>query len=104
MSAGPFSHGMVWRVCAEDLIFTKLGDVDSVFNRASGDTHILNFLSKALLDCLIQTPMNVTELEPAVLKEIEMGTEDCPFSLIEATLQQLDDIGLVVLNEKSTHD
>lgn len=95
MSAGPFSHDMVWHVCADNLLFSALGDVEAVFDRRSGDTHILNFLSKALLDCLARSPMTVLELELSVLAEIEMTSEDCPFSLIEATLVQLDELGLV---------
>lgn len=103
MSAGPFSNDMVWHVCADDLHFADLGDVETVFDKRSGDTHILNFLSKALLDCLARSPLTLRELEPRVLEEIEMTAEDCPFSLIKSTLLQLDELGLVLISGRPTN-
>jgi PqqD family protein of HPr-rel-A system len=97
MSAGPINKDMVWQADSSHLLFVELGEIPTVFDRRSGDTHILNFLSKAIIDSRTKEQLTAAVLSEKVLAEIEMTQEDCPPSLVYSTLSQLDELGLVQL-------
>jgi len=97
MSAGLINSDMVWHADSASLLFVDLGEISTVFDRRSGDTHILNFLSKAIIDCLTREALTAAALSEKVLAEIEMTEDDCPPSLVSSTLSQLDELGLVQL-------
>jgi PqqD family protein of HPr-rel-A system len=95
MSAGPIAVETSWHASADYIVFQNVGEIVAAFNRRSGDTHILNFLSKAIVDCLCREPATATALMSAVLAEIGMEAADMPEGLLEKTLLELDDIGLI---------
>ena len=95
MPAGPFSAETVWSTNLDNLILQPLEDVTVVFHKVSGDTHILNFLSAATVKVLSIGGETFASAAPKILKEIQMSPEDCPDGLIQETILQLDDAGVV---------
>ncbi|MFC3051186.1 HPr-rel-A system PqqD family peptide chaperone [Kordiimonas pumila] len=95
MAAGPVDSSFLWVADAAHISNRQFEDVFLVFNKLSGDTHILNFLSAAILDFLSDEKMQVADLAARIWLELELDQEDCPVSLIETTLAELDTTGLV---------
>lgn len=95
MSAGPFTDDTVWRADLDNLILCPFGDVTLAFHRLSGDTHVLNFLSEAVLKVLSNGEETLVSIVPKVIEEIQVPADECPNGVIEQTLLQLDEIGLV---------
>ena len=102
MAAGPFSDSTLWIANTDQVVLRNLEDVTLAFHKASGDTHILNFLSAAIIKVLAEQPETVASVAPKVIAEIGVDKSDCPPGLIKQTLLQLDDVGLVAPQELST--
>lgn len=95
MAAGPYSADTLWVARAAHLIVEPHEDVSVVFHKLSGDTHILNFLSAAIVELLEEEPGTFAEVTGRVLTYLELDADDCPPSLVESTMLQLDDTGLI---------
>ena len=95
MAAGPFSSDTIWAANAAHLVMEPHDDVLVVFHRGSGDTHILNFLSAAIVERLIEKAGTFEDVNSHVLNYLELDAEDCPPELVESTMLQLDDTGLI---------
>jgi len=95
MPAGPYSEKTRWSADKDGLIVRPMEDVLLVFHKLSGDTHILNFLSAAIVDVLSQGSETFASAEPKILRHTSLTAEDCPPRLIKETILLLDDIGLV---------
>lgn len=65
------------------------------FSRRSGDTHFLSPLPLALLDLLGQSPATSLTLADTLTDELGGLPSNEAMELIETTLIQLQDIGLV---------
>jgi PqqD family protein of HPr-rel-A system len=77
---------MSWKVPEEwRLEWREWGGLHVVFNPASGDTHLLNAPSAAVLKSLERAAATVAELEARV-----PGWSD-----VEALLSELDELGLI---------
>lgn len=99
MAAGPYSAQTQWVANAAHLIMEPHEDVLVVFHRGSGDTHILNFLSAAIVELLIEKGGTFSDVNSRVLAHLELDAEDCPPELVESTILQLDDTGLICPQE-----
>ena len=79
----------------EHMLLRPLEDVTIAFHKLSGDTHILNFLSSAVIKVLSLGAETFATATPKILDEIQVSIEDCPASLIQETMLQLDEVGLI---------
>ena len=95
MPAGPYSEHTVWVACKDELITRSMEDVLFVFHTLSGDTHILNFLSAAIVDVLSAGGETFASAEQKIISKMSLAPEDCPPGLIKKTILELDDTGLV---------
>ena len=95
MSAGPYSDDTVWVTDNQRMILHALDDVIVAFHKISGDTHILNFLSAAVIKTVAASGETFSSAAPKILAEIQMKAEDCPRQLIIDTFLQLDEVGLI---------
>lgn len=104
MVAGPVPSSCLWCATSHKTSVQKYEDVYLVFHKASGDTHLLNFLSYAVFELLADQSLSVDDILARVRNTLQLTEEDCPHSLIVATLEQLDDVGLVYpAMEGTTH-
>ncbi len=95
LSSGPYSNDIVWNADLLKLRIEEFGDSCLVFDKVSGDTHILNFLTISLVRYLSKTPSNLNDLYGPVLNSLELSKEDCSIGLMEDSLKHLDNIGLI---------
>jgi len=95
MPAGPYSEDMLWAANKDDFTLRPMEDVLLVFHKMSGDTHILNFLSAAVIHVLSQEAETFASAESKILAHVDLTPEDCPPGLIKKTILELDDVGLV---------
>lgn len=101
MAAGPYSADTLWFADTANLIVDPHDDVFLVFHKLSGDTHILNFLSAGVLETLkVGGPANFSVIATRVWEFLDLDEEDCPVKLIEDTVLQLDDVGVLYPVEK----
>jgi len=96
MPAGPYSDQTQWLANKDQIILRQLDDATVVFHKTSGDTHVLNFLSLAIINILSNDAETFNSAAPKILLEIGMEQDDCPIQLIKDTFLQLDDVGLIV--------
>ena len=74
-----------WKVPQEcRLEWRSFGSLHIVFNPASGDTHLLNAVSAAVLRSLEETPSTIDELQA------RSNATD-----VEALIEELDELGLI---------
>lgn len=101
MAAGPYSAATLWTVNKDNMIVEEQEDVQLVFHRQSGDTHILNFLSAGVVEVLEQGgPATFQTIADTVRDKFELDVGECPLSLIKATVLELDDVALVYPQEE----
>lgn len=99
MPAGPYSDNTIWHANASQMLLSQMDDVTIAFHKVSGDTHILNFLSAATVKVLSDGAETFASAAPKILEEIQMSSGDCPDGLIESTILQLDEVGLIAPQE-----
>ena len=87
---------MMWHALSSQLIHTDGGD-DTwlVYNKLSGDTHLLNFFSKIILENLANKPMNLDDLLQYLNSLDEWGGAEISFVLLQKTVSELDKLGLI---------
>jgi len=95
MPAGIHNENIEWVANAAHLSIKQFEDVFLVFFRPSGDTHLLNFLSAAILEKLSEGKSTIEGMASGIWSMLELDPSDCPISLIESTVLQLDEVGLV---------
>lgn len=88
----------IWsRTPLDQFLFKEWAEDDDVvaFSKRSGDTHLLSPLPLALLALLGKSPETSRSLLDKLTAELTQIEPDEAFELIETTLIQLQDIGLV---------
>lgn len=95
MPAGPYTDQTLWTANQDQILLRTLDDVTVAYHKVSGDTHILNFLSLAILETLSVQDETFASAAPQIWKAIQVGEQDCSIELIKGTFLQLDDVGLI---------
>lgn len=95
MAAGPISKTDLWKSDAADWRVTEFDDTYFVFLRSSGETHFLNFLSFGILTCAANAPVSSQEVSTKLRKQFQLDVVELPESLVKATIEQLDEVGLL---------
>ncbi|TNE60672.1 MAG: HPr-rel-A system PqqD family peptide chaperone [Alphaproteobacteria bacterium] len=95
MPAGPNSDTWRWRANARHYRTHVLGDVTYVYCHLSGETHMLNLVSMAMLDLLVQRPYSLAELADAFPACLDVPVAECPPAVVARLFGELDDVGLV---------
>ncbi len=96
MPVGPYSAETVWFADSSDIIVRQFEDVYLAFSKKSGETHLLNFLTAAIVKAVINEAGSFTVLYERVLSDLQLDTDDCPFELMQSSILQLDDVGLLM--------
>ncbi|UTW54142.1 HPr-rel-A system PqqD family peptide chaperone [Kordiimonas sp. SCSIO 12610] len=95
MLAGPGNQNTVWTADKSCCLVRPYDETWYVYHRVSGETHILNFLSYEIFEILCDTPLKSSELAQTVWRALDLTEEDCPLSLIDHTLNDMDNVGLI---------
>jgi len=95
MPAGPYSDDTQWCADPDKIILETLEDVTVAFHKVSGDTHILNFMSAAVVAVLSEGPETFASATPKILNYIQLDEADCPDGIIKETILQLDEVDLI---------
>lgn len=74
-------------------------DVAVVYNAASGDTHLLELPALEILDRIRRSPCTSQELANELADNFPAGEQDQALAYVEATLIQLQDVGLVISSQ-----
>lgn len=95
MSAGPNSDDWVWVANPDHFIIHEIGDTTFVFSRLSGTTHMLNLVSRAMLDFLTDRPKPMGEVVARFADYLQVPKEECPSGVVRRLFDELDEVGLV---------
>jgi PqqD family protein of HPr-rel-A system len=95
MLAGPVTSQTIWQADSTLCTIINHGDAWFAFHKISGDTHLLNFLSYEIYRILCDDRMDALGITEAIWQRLELDAEDCPQSLVERTLNDLDYVGLI---------
>ncbi len=85
----------IWIAASKDMLINHFGEVSFAFHRISGDTHMLNFLSRSILDRLIDTPTPAHEIVDKTPEHVGLTWNDCPLPVVLKTFKELSDTGLI---------
>lgn len=95
MSAGPHSDDWVWVANPDHYILHEMGDTTFVYNRMSGTTHMLNLVSRAMLDFLAASPKTLAQVTADFADYLKVLPEECPSGVVRRLFGELDDVGLI---------
>jgi len=95
MAAGPNRKTWRWRANPRHYRCHELGDVTFVYNHLSGDTHMLNLVSIALLNLMAARSFTLDELAEAFPAHMGVPNEECPPGVVRRLFDELDEVGLV---------
>lgn len=79
--------GLVWR---------NWHDGSVVFNPDSGQTHLLDIVSREGLSCLQETALDVAELRDQLAERLEVERDDELRLYVERLVSKFDELGLLV--------
>ncbi len=95
MSAGPNNDDWIWTANPDHYILHEIGDTTFAFSRMSGATHMLNLVSRAMLDFLAESPKTLTQVTAGFADYLEVPPEECPSGVVRRLFGELDEVGLV---------
>ncbi len=91
----PDDGGVRWRLPAGvRLLWKTWGEEVVVFNTSSGQTHLLDALSGALLEDIESTPMTVAQLSARLADRFDLAPDAALARRAEAICSQFDGLGL----------
>lgn len=94
--ANPAEAPTVWHAAAATrLCVEPLDSLTAVFDRLSGQTHILATPMPEILSSLARAPATGAELLARLSTAFDLSAEGDPFAVIEARLHELAALGLV---------
>lgn len=89
-------HTVLWSAPnASDFVWRELSDIALVFDPLSGQTHLLDYFSREILDQIATRPRRLDELAEALAATIEEPVTDQLRTRIQVTLQEFDRLGLI---------
>lgn len=80
---------------AADLLWKSLDGEFIVFNRTSGNTHLLNPVAAQALKALEQGPANAAQLSQRIASQVDLKSDGELAQHVEALLANLDQLGLI---------
>src|SRR5262249_9723902 len=86
----------LWKASPEAQLLWRQWDGEYVvYNPASGDTHLLNPVAAAALQCLEQSPTSLAQLTEWVASELDLESEPELRQHLEKLLTQFEELGLI---------
>ena len=104
MAVGPYTSETIWLAEPDDFIIRQFEDIYFVFCKSAGTTHLLNFLTASIVKNAVEKPGDFVDLYARVLKDLELDEEDCPLELLESSVVQLDEVGLLRPQECAAYE
>ncbi len=95
MASGPIKQNWLWRANHSQYVYQQFGDIYYLYSRLSGDTHVLNSVSIAMIGLLEKKAHTLPSLAKAFRKELEVSADECPDGVVLRLLRELDDVGLI---------
>ncbi|WP_262691506.1 hypothetical protein [Kordiimonas aestuarii] len=91
-----------WLWFADQSLFSvrEMGEVTYIYSLRSGNTHVFNAVSMAMLQYFVAAPRGVDELIAHFPDLMGVTREECPRGVIRRIFGELDDAGLVQPVEK----
>ena len=95
-AAGPVDITDVWSADPNGYVATSFDeDAHIIFTKLSGETHILNFFTYAMLQQLCFNSMNFNQLWAHMREYFDLSEDECGGALICNALNSLDEAGLI---------
>jgi PqqD family protein of HPr-rel-A system len=90
------SNPRAWRVNPNHhLSWRTWDDEHVVYHRESGDTHLLNAVAAAALECLAESPATADDLTGHVAAHLGLEADEPLRSRMSQLLATFDDLGLI---------
>lgn len=86
----------LWFADRSHFCIHKMGEVSYLYCTRSGDTHVFNAVSMAMLDYFTDRPRTIAELIEDFPGLMGLGREECPSGVVRRMFAELDDAGLVM--------
>lgn len=89
-------HSITWHLAPPDsLIIEPLDSLTAVFDRRSGQTHILNSPMPELIAALARGPASLNDLTVRLSETFDLSADDAIADAMAARLAELAALGLV---------
>ena len=85
----------LWSVDRSQLELRSFGDVTYAYCRLSGNTHVFNLVSVALLDYLSDAPQSLDHILETFPDILGVSREECPRGVVRRMVEELDEVGLL---------
>jgi PqqD family protein of HPr-rel-A system len=95
MLAGPANESTLWTSKPEVYHIEPHEEAWYAYHYLSGETHLLNFLSFEILLVLQENTVRIDDLSQVIRDRLGFVASECPNSLIDQTVKELDSAGLV---------
>ncbi|WP_155859948.1 hypothetical protein [Kordiimonas gwangyangensis] len=86
----------LWFADRSHFSIQEMGEVTYLYCKRSGDTHVFNAVSVAMLEYFMETPRTVAALVEDFPGLMGLSREECPSGVVKRIFQELDDAGLVL--------
>jgi PqqD family protein of HPr-rel-A system len=90
------NHSIIWHLAPPDsLIVEPLDSLTALFDRRSGQTHILNSPMPELIAALARGPASLDDLTARLSETFDLSADDAVADTLAARLAELAALGLV---------
>jgi len=79
----------------EDLLWAEWDNEFIVYHKPSGKTHLVNALSRELIEQILTTPLSTDEIAGTLATELGIECTELHVANIAGLLKRLDELGLI---------
>ena len=93
---GHLDSEWLWFADRSHFSIHEMGEVTYLYCKRSGDTHVFNAVSVAMLDYFMEEPRSLTSLVADFPGLMGLSREECPTGVLRRMFTELDEAGLVL--------
>jgi PqqD family protein of HPr-rel-A system len=84
---------IVWKTF--QLVWVTWGEESIVFNKSSGNTHLVNSMAAKILSLLQLQPRSAEEISQSIATEMQLDDDDEILQRVKIVFETLDHLGLI---------
>jgi PqqD family protein of HPr-rel-A system len=84
---------IVWKTF--QLVWVTWGEESIVFNKSSGNTHLVNSMAAKILSLLQVQPRSAEEISQSIATEMQLDDDDEILQRVKIVFETLDHLGLI---------
>jgi PqqD family protein of HPr-rel-A system len=86
----------LWFADRSHFCIHDMGEVSYLYCMRSGDTHVFNTVSMAILEYFAEKPHSIADLIEDFPELMGLSREECPRGVVRRMFNELDEAGLVM--------